>query len=222
MRFEDIDKTFVISLPDSKRRMAVKEQLQGQFIYFYWYDGIKMNDGADGLKTTFKKLFTECLENGYKNVLVFEDDAMLLTDMAITNINWVLEDLPDDFHICKLGANLLCPVEGITDYISRIKMSFALHASIYSKNGIELILNHIDNREPIDVIIAKHIEPLNKCYVSNQMLVTQRPGKSDIFVYDPKIHHRLKYYEKETEFIRWDILMEEQWERNTKHLNVTT
>ena len=190
MDIKDLKRIYVISLPNSQRRHDVKHELNKNFFWFNFYDGIEnKEDGAKGLKDTFKKLFTECLKNGYTNVAVFEDDAMFTKEEAHKDIYEVLKDVPDDFHICKFGANLLFPVSKVTDKVNRIIMSYALHACIYSKKGMELILENIDKTdEPIDVIIAKFIEPLGHCYVSSEMLVTQRPTKSSIFVYDEAKH----------------------------------
>jgi len=221
MTVKDISKVYVISLPDSDRRQAVKHELNNNFIWFNWYDGIEdKEDGAKGLKQTFKKLFTECVEKNISSVMVFEDDAMFLCDKGYNEIGKVLADVPEDYHIVKFGANLLCPVSKVTDNINRILMSYALHACLYSRRGMELALEFMDaTDEPIDVIIAKFIEPLGHCYASSKMLVTQRPTKSSIFEYDPHKHRNIgDLYEKESGIIRWDKLMEQQWKNNTKHL----
>lgn len=220
MDLKKVEKIYVISLPNSERKREVKHELNKNFIWFNWYDGIEnKDDGAVGLKETFKKLFTECLSKGVDNVLVFEDDAMFTDGSTYNDIQECLKDLPEDYHICKFGANLLFPVSKVTDKINRIMTSYALHACIYSKVGMELILKQIDvTSEPIDVIIARFIEPLGYCYVSSKMIVTQRPSKSSIFVYDPLKHRNIPFYNKETQVIDWDSFMKKQWDRNTSHL----
>lgn len=221
MTVKDINKVYVISLPNSDRKQAVKHELNNNFIWFNWYDGIEnKGNGAEGLKQTFKKLFTECLEKNVSNVMVFEDDAMFVCQKGYEEIGKVLADVPEDYHMVKFGANLLCPVSKVTDNLNRILMSYALHACLYSNEGMKLILESIDKTdEPIDVIIAKYIEPLGSCYVSSKMLVTQRPTKSSIFEYDPIKHKGLgELYEVDNGIIRWDKLMQQQWVNNTKHL----
>jgi len=220
MTVKDVSRIYVISLPNSERRQEVKHEMNKHFIWFNWFDAIEnKEDGANGLKETFKKLFTKCLQKGQNNVMVFEDDAMFLCENAYEEIGKVLTDVPENYRIVKFGANLLAPVHRITDNLNGIKLSYALHACLYSKEGMEKILENIDKTdEPIDVIIAKFIEPFS-CYVSSKMLVTQRPTKSSIFVYDENKHRNIgDLYEKETGIIRWDKLMKQQWENNTKHL----
>lgn len=221
MQFSDIQKVYVISLPGSPRREVVRAEMNKHNISFEFWDGIEnKQDGAKGLKDTFECIFATCLMKGFNTVAIFEDDAIFLTNMAITEINWVLEDLPDDFHICKFGANLLTPVDKVANYLNRTKMSYALHAALYSREGMQQIMKCIYQEEPIDVIIAKGVEPLCKSYVSSKMIVTQRVTKSSIFVYDSKRHNKSfadKYLTDDGE-IRWDLFMEESWERNTKHL----
>jgi len=53
------------------------------------------------------------------------------------------------------------------------------------------------------------------------MIATQRPGKSDIFKFNPAIHNInsiKEIYNPETEIVNWHNLMVSQWERNTKHI----
>lgn len=219
MRFDNIDMTVVISLPDSGRRGIVKKELQNNEIDFSFYDGIRnKEDGAEGLKATFKKLFTMCVALNVKSILVFEDDVNFVVDNPSYEMNLAIQDLPEDFHLCKFGANLLFPVSKVTSSLNRITASYALHAVLYSLDGMRKVLKHIDHPEPIDVIIQRHIESLGHCYVSSKMIANQRPTKSDIFVFDPARHSNFAFYEKESGLIRWDKLMEQQWGNNTKHL----
>lgn len=221
MTVKDIDRIFVISLPNSERKQDVKHELNKNFIWFNWYDGIEnKEDGAQGLKQTFKKLFTECLEKNITNVLVFEDDAVFTCEKANEEIGKVLNDVPEDYHIVKFGANLLFPVSKVTENINRCLRSYALHSCLYSKSGMELILEFLEaTDDPVDVIVAKFLEPLGHCYVSGKMIVNQKPTKSTIFKFAQTKHGNFKYYEPDTEIIRWDLLMNEMWERNTRHLN---
>lgn len=220
MTFDDIQKTFIISLFGSDRRDVVKKEMRDHFIYFEFWDGVKKEDGAAGLKEAFHQIFETCLQKGHFPALIFEDDVRFKTDMATTKMQWVMEDLPKDFHICKFGANLLHPVEQVTEYISRIRMSYALHAAIYSKEAMEKILK-IKSNDPIDMDIAKFIEPMGKCFVSNEMIATQRVTKSDIFVYNPQKHNRAfsDKYMTDDGMVRWDIFMDEQWQKNMQLKN---
>lgn len=221
MRFDDIQKIYVISLPNSKRREVVRAEMAKYGIPFEFWDGIEnKEDGAKGLKDTFECIFATCLMKGFNKVLIFEDDVKFLVDMPVPEMIWVLEDLPEDFHICKFGANLLIPVEKITRFLNKTRMSYALHAALYSRSGMQEIMKWIYKEEPIDVIIARGVEPLGKSYVSSKMIATQRPLKSNIFVYDPKKHNKVftDKYLTDDGVIRWDLFMQEQWDRNTKHI----
>lgn len=221
MRFEDIQKIYVISLPGSPRREIVRAEMAKHNIHFEFWDGIEnKEDGAMGLKDTFECIFETSLKKGFNNILIFEDDVKFLVDMPIAEMDWVIEDLPEDYHICKFGANLLVPVEKITNHLNRVRMSYALHAALYSRTGMQQIMKWIYKEEPIDVIIAKGIEPLGYSYVSSKMIATQRVTKSNIFVYDPRKHSKVfaDKYITDDGAIRWDLFMQEQWERNTKHI----
>lgn len=221
MIFEEIDQTYVISIPDSDRRDIIGLKLGIAYIDFEFLDAVHYKDGALGLKVTIANLFSNMILNDESHILVFEDDMKFCCDNPLEEIEKVIADLPNDYDLCKFGANLLAPVTKITDNLNKISISYALHAVLYSRSGIEKILKHIHEPDPIDVIIAKRIEPQGNCYVSSKMIATQRPGKSDIFKYDPKIHNLYsikEIYNHETEVVNWHNLMVSQWEKNTKHL----
>lgn len=221
MTFEEIDQTYVISIPDSDRRSGIELKMNIHDIPFSWYNAVAKDDGALGLKITMANLFSSAILNDMQHVLVFEDDATFIPYFPKDEIEKVIADLPSDYDLCKFGANLLFPVSKVTENLNRLTASYALHAVLYSNSGMRKILKHIDQPEPIDVIITKHIEPLGNCYVSSKMISTQRPGKSDIFKYDPKIHNLdsiKEIYNPETEVVNWHNLMVSQWEKNTKHI----
>jgi hypothetical protein len=221
MDYNDIHKTYVITLPNSDRQEETKRQLDNQGIKFEWYTGIRnKKDGATGLRQTFKAIFTDCLKKGFNTALIFEDDIefCVKNNFQLGEMMKVINDLPDEFQLCKFGANLLLPVTVVTENLNRIKLSYALHAVLYSRSGMEAILQLIDNNEPIDVLIAKHIEPLGYCFASSKFIITQRTTQSNIFVYDEERHSRVNFYNKENGTINWDGLMKQQWENNTKHL----
>jgi len=221
MRYSEINRTWVISLVGSQRRVDTFFQLYDNKMDFEWRDAIKLEDGAEGLKKTFKAIFDNALYYEHDNVLIFEDDVTFLYNNAKDMIIGTMRDLPDGYHMCKFGANLLAPVTKVTENLNRISISYALHAALYSREGIEKILEHINLADPMDVIIAKHIEPQGRCYVSSKMIATQRVGKSDIFKYDPNIHNASsikEIYNHETGVVNWHSLMMSQWKRNTKHI----
>lgn len=217
-----MDGTFVINLKERTDRLHHIHNHFGAFGVGYKLWEASFNEqGEVGLKETFKNIFKKCLKERI-SPLVFEDDAFFLVHNFNDEYKKVMLDVPDCYHIVKFGANLLSPVNKITENVNLIKMSYALHACKYSIKGMELILEVIDKSdEPIDVIIAKFIEPLGHCYVSSKMLVNQKPYKSSIFRFDPVKHSNFKYYQPENGVIRWDLLMNEMWERNTKHLKNT-
>jgi len=221
MRYSEINRTWVISLVGSKRREAAFFELYDNKIDFEWQDAIRLENGAEGLKKTFKTIFDNALYYEHDNVLIFEDDVTFLYNNAKDMIIDTMRDLPDGYHMCKFGANLLAPVTKVTESLNKISISYALHAALYSREGIEKILEHINLADPIDVIIAKHIEPQKRCYVSSKMIATQRQGKSDIFKFDESRHNLntiREIYNPATEVVNWHSLMVSQWERNTKHI----
>lgn len=220
MQFKDISETYVINLPENLDRFFnVSENLEINGIDFKLWVATKNSNGADGLKQTVKELFNYCLKRSGDFFLIMEDDCELLFPDSKELIGKALNDLPNDFHILQLGCNLLMPPLKVTDNLFKVIASYALHCVVYSRRAMMEILKFIDHSEPLDVLIAKHLQPLGKCYCSNPMIATQRPYKSDIFEYNPQMHKGIEnIYNADTKVIDWGKFMNMQWERNTKHL----
>lgn len=223
MHYNDIGKTFVLSLNNSERMVETATLLKEQGIQFDICEAVQLDNGAEGLKKTFRILFSYLLSAGFQNVLIMEDDVKFNYPYAKILMNNAMMELPNDFHILKFGCNLLCPPEVYSPNLFRLKMSYALHCALYSIKGMRMVMNLVDEdfKEPLDVLIAKSIMPLGKCFCSREMIATQRPSKSSIFEWDGKNNSVIdKIYNQETQIIDWDILMKEQWQKNTKNLNV--
>ncbi len=219
MKCYNIDKTYIISLPNSERLERTMVSLRLAGLHPEIFNAIRMKDGAEGLRLTMKSIFQNCLKKGFNNVLIFEDDVSVVYGFK-DQAKKAIDDLPTGFHLCKFGANLLTPVTKVSENLNQIGLSYALHACLYSREGMIAILDAMKENEPIDVSIMKHVEPLGKCFVSSKMLATQLPYKSDIFKFDPNKHVNVdSFYNKETEIVDWNNLMQSAWERNTNHLN---
>ena len=133
MRLEDVNKTYVISLPKSDRLTDTMGILWSCAIEPEIWNATRMENGADGLKATFKAIFENALKKGFSTCLIFEDDIKV-ANMSIginAYMRRAVDYLPQDFHILKFGANLLTPVIKYNDTISGIHLSYALHACLY-------------------------------------------------------------------------------------------
>lgn len=221
MNYADISKTYVINLKERQDRLLLaKEEMNVAGIDFLRLPAIKDEDGAEGLKRTFKALFLQSLAKEEKYIMVFEDDVLFIEPHVRLLIQKSIEQLPEDFHILQLGCNLLIPPIKYSSNLLKVNASYALHAAIYSNEAMRLILEVIDNKEPIDVSIMRHIQIKGKCFTSYPMLATQRSSESDIFKYDEEKHLGIgKYYDSNTRMTDWGLFMQDQWQRLTKNIN---
>lgn len=221
MKPSDIDKTFVINLPDCiERRKTVSKELSLHGLSFSIWDAVRNDDGAKGLIETMKQLFEYCIKTGLNNILVLEDDVVLV-NRSLSLLYWSLDKLPEDYHLFYLGGNILFPPEKMTDSLMLIRGMYATHAVIYSAASIQLILKLLkkDIHLAYDQILLQNIQNLGKSYCSYPMIANQRKGKSDIFVYNPQLHRGMgRYYNVETEEIDWGLMMDDRFTQMTKNI----
>lgn len=183
---EFFSKIVLINLPERKDRFL---RSMGEFAVYNMYpeivDGIKRENGQDGVRDTLIKLFTSLLKDpAIKNVLVFEDDVKIITHSPFGFngiMEWVVDQMPKYWHMLYLGANLPDPklVTECRANLFKTKRALALHAVAYSRECMEMVLS-LPKQLAIDLEIANFINPLGHSYVTFPLLCTQHPGYSDI------------------------------------------
>jgi len=176
------DKVFLINLDSRPDRLEISDyHLKEQGIDYERFPAVKDDNGIKGLILSMRALFKDCLDKGYNNVLVLEDDAEMLFP-AVPFLREILPQLPKDYHCFHLGLNLLTQPKRITSNILRINTSYATHAVAYSRQGMEFIYTLLMREEivPYDILLMKEVQPSQKCYATFPMLCTQRTNYSDI------------------------------------------
>jgi hypothetical protein len=92
-----------------------------------------------------------------------------------------MADLPPDWDMLYLGANLQVPIEMYSQNLYRLKGAYTTHAIIYnSQRVIDYILKHDGGGRKIDVFYALDVMENFNVYATRPMLATQRAGYSDI------------------------------------------
>ncbi len=227
-----IDQTFVINLEDRpERRKNVAAEMAKYGIKYTFIPGQYHENGEIGIKMTMAAIFDHAIKEEYSRILVFEDDAEVISESKNFPLYRCLEfhmvmqkimnELPDDFLTLQLGINLLMPAERYSGSLLKVRAGYAAHAVIYSLEAMKLILPLLEEELAYDVIIAKHIQmPLNRSYCTYPMLVTQKPYKSDITTYEhwagkPGVE---KYLDVENKLIRFDKMMNDRYEQYTKNI----
>jgi len=175
------DRIFVVNLPTrNDRLLATMNELNKFNIPFSLVEAISHDKGAEGLKITMLKLFNECINAGYKNILVFEDDVEFVSDKVNETMDLAVQQLPENYHILYLGCQ---PTHGYprfySDNLLPVTGAFATHACGYSLLAMKSLVA-LDMQAPIDNFIVRVLQPENKCYQTYPFLASQREGFSDI------------------------------------------
>jgi GR25 family glycosyltransferase involved in LPS biosynthesis len=198
-----IDGVFVINLAHRiDRKMDFSDQMRKHHIRFELFDAVKRNDGREGIYHSMFQLLQSCLYRGYKNVLVFEDDAEIIHPQFEAIFTEAVRELPDDYDMLYLGINHTVPfLKFYSDFLLPVCRGFSLHAVLWSESGMKKFVS-MPMQLPIDTNMATKIQKDGKCFAVYPTLVSQKPGMSDI-------EHRPTY---------WRHALETRFTEQTKHL----
>lgn len=185
MFLDFFDEVYVINLP---HRVDRREVMIGQLSVFgmpyRFFDATKEDDGAVGLVKTMKKLLTEAIGAGHKNVMILEDDAEFLIE-PVPFLKQVLPQLPKDYHLFYFGLSLLASPVRVSENILKISDCYSTHAMTYSLEGMKSVLDKLnavpdDKIQPYDVFMRDQVLPVSPAYCTYPMLATQFDSYSDI------------------------------------------
>jgi hypothetical protein len=133
--------------------------------------------GWMGLNLTMHQLFTEKFTG--EPMLVFEDDAQWVRPKE--HFDKAIADLPEDYDMLLLGANIKGTVTHHTENIYKVDGAWTTHAVLYSADFIRELTPILPTLEiPIDEYFRTVIHPRMKSYVCRPMVCYQRPSFSDI------------------------------------------
>jgi hypothetical protein len=138
--------------------------------------------GARGLRDTMVGLFKEEISKGTEHLLVFEDDAeIVVQELAFHNtMNDIMEQLPMNYHMILLGCQLTGRINSFyTKNLIQVIKAFSTHAVLYSLQGMKAILES-NLGYPIDNYLVEKVQPIGNTYCTYPLLVSQKPGHSDI------------------------------------------
>lgn len=207
MWYKKIDKIFVINLPDRKDRLEkVRAELRQYNIPFEVFPAMKHANGADGLQHTMKEVFLSA--KNMDNILVLEDDVNIIEDIN-QYMPLILKELPEDFDLLYLGANLNAPLKPVKNCTHILSCGYMLttHAILYSSKARTVLLHDmVENgikkvegwKEPFDQTCERLLQRRGKCYISNPMIAVQHDGHSDVLNQDSSWREKMikKYTEE--------------------------
>jgi GR25 family glycosyltransferase involved in LPS biosynthesis len=176
----DFGTTYCINLPERTDRW---ENVQKEFpklgtVTVNKFNAVKRTIGHEGCTASHLELLK--LLSGIKRFTIFEDD-LLISDDAITILNEVEKQLPEDWDMLYLGANLMKPVERFSENLYRIKGAFTTHAMVFNNSSIPgHILSHQEQIKKIDVFYYREIQENFKCFLCSPMVALQNDSFSNI------------------------------------------
>lgn len=140
----------------------------------------KLMPGEVGCLKSHEMILRDIIENGYKRVLVLEDDVEFVPNLQHRFADAVSR-IPAHWDMLYLGGSHLNKPQPINNSIARISRTYTT-----SSYGITLelateILSRFDNVQPHQVdVVYSHLHPIKQCYSFVPALAWQRAGHSDI------------------------------------------
>lgn len=144
--------------------------------------GIIHENPATGCHLSHAKIFDDAIESGYDRILIFEDDVEFFPD-AYTNLEKSLNELPSDWDMFYLGANLdAYPAYEISEHIAKLVGAYSTHAYAIRRNLFQTLfdINSDTSIKHNDVYYSQNIHPNYNCYLAMPLIAGQRESYSDI------------------------------------------
>lgn len=170
---------YIINLPGRIDRLKdCKALMDAHKLSYRIFPAVRHDDGRKGLKLTMIKLFDTIKDD---KVLVLEDDVDFIADIN-TLLPAAMKELPRDFDLLFLGANVYRPMDAYSDHLMRLSGAVANHAVIYTRRVMDLMKKVYaqPGENPTDVLLDHHVVHKGKSFVTYPQIATQRPSYSDI------------------------------------------
>jgi hypothetical protein len=164
-----------------------KVGLENFFERFSAHDGINEPDHMKRhyyCGSSYMQLFKKIIDEGHDRVLIFEDDIMFYNDgprTAIEIIESALEDIQKfpDWDMLYFGGHPIGIMHKVSDNLSVPEKILAMHATGYTRKGIEKILPYKPFADSaIDGWVSAR--PHIRKYITNELAVAQMDGDSDL------------------------------------------
>lgn len=160
-------------------RMARKKQ----FKFTFYTPEINRENPEQGRTSSHIAVLKQALKNDLPYVLIFEDDAKVLTPKI-----FLKQDMPDDWEMLYLGGAIQHEYakntsQQIIDNPNWRRVSCLLtHAYIIKKSLYKQVITDLSTNMdiPLDQYYCTKIHPYHNCYMLTTPYVIQRPSYSDI------------------------------------------
>lgn len=185
---ELFDEVYLLNLPqfEDKLKLSVEQLTSIGIDNFKVFDGEIVNEGKtfndrhQGCTNSHFRIIKHAKEQGYKRILIFEDDIEFSADF-----NSHFEKIKDfidnnEWNFFYLGGNIKDTPVPYNSSINRANLVHTTHAYAINSCCFDTILNIENLKRPIDVIWASEVNSLNKSFILNPRIAFQRAGLSYI------------------------------------------
>lgn len=176
MRIEDIN-CLIINLPERLDRKTHIEQEVSHVPFKSWRIVEGIRDESNTCTASQKKCIQLAKDNKWPHVMIWEDDNFLC-EGAIPIIRSFLLELPDQWNMFYLGANLQEPSQKVSEHVIKLNGAWAAHCYAVHSNFYDHLLSLPNDRE-MD-IHYRYLMRNNLVYMCNPPIAYQLPGISDL------------------------------------------
>jgi hypothetical protein len=128
-------------------------------------------------KISFNKSMKHLMDSCDETLLLFEDDVEL---KSINHFEEAISQLPSDWELCYLGANLVDGVERYSNNLFKTFGAWTTHAVMYN-NPKKLCEQYSDYDIMFDDWLRTNIHPNGKSFIISPMIAWQKPSQSDLW-----------------------------------------
>ncbi len=179
------DKIYCINLDERVDRWesAKKEMIETEIQNVKRISAIKNKIGHLGCRDSHIEVIKDAKNNGYKKILIFEDDFVFINkDKEL--INNILKQLnKTDWELFYFGATVHLydgKLIKVDENLVRTNFAYTTHAYAVNSTVFDFIIENAKNYDVIDVFYNNHIVKNNKSFISNPMICLQRESYSDV------------------------------------------
>jgi len=128
-------------------------------------------------KYSFNKSMKAIMDSSDEPLILFEDDVMIKES---SHFEKAISQLPEDWDLCYLGANLVAPIERYSDNLFKTFGAWTTHAVMY-REPKKIGERYKDTTIMFDDWLKTNIHPNGKSFIISPMIAWQRPHKSDLW-----------------------------------------
>jgi hypothetical protein len=131
----------------------------------------------DRPQISFNRSMQDIMLNTEGILALFEDDVLIKECGHFDN---AISQLPSDWELCYLGANLIAPIFRYSDNLFKIDGAWTTHAVLYN-NPKELCKEYTNTEQMFDDWLREKIHPRGKSFIISPMIAWQRPHYSSLW-----------------------------------------